>query len=52
MMSHDIMWHVIGMVEGGRVGLRGGVGHGKFKLDNLWQIPHKSVSNILYIFPA
>ena len=35
--------NVIGMIEGW-VGLRGGVGHGKFKHDNLWQIPHKPVS--------
>ena len=35
MMSHDItLHHRHGRGDG--VGLRGGVGHGKFKLDNLW----------------
>ena len=43
---------VIGMIEGVG-GSQGGGGHRKFKLDNLWQIPHKPVSkysiNIPYL---
>ena len=41
MMSHDV------------IGVMGwaGEGHGKFKLDNLWQIPHKPVSKYFIPIP-
>ena len=46
-MTSHVMWHH-------RCDRGGGVGYGKFKLDNLWQITHKLLSkyfiHISYLF--
>ena len=49
---HVTLHDIIGVIEGVGVGLKGGVSHGKFKLDNSWQILHKPVSKYSIYIPT